>query len=86
MDGLQAYGYQGDADSGRISVLLCKASLPVGVLARVVELPQAGVHALGQPVRVCAHALYGDIDLAPTWYWHMSLSIECVEELRFWKR
>ena len=35
---------------------------------------QAGVRALGQPVRVCTRALYSDIEKVPSWDWRIRLS------------
>ena len=60
-----------------------KSQHHVREVASVVGKLQAGVRALGQPVRVCTRALYRDIEKAPTWDWRIRLSEESVEELMF---
>ena len=63
-----------------------KSQHRVREVASVVGKLQAGVRALGQPVRVCMRALYRDIEKAPTWDWRIRLSEESVEELLFWQK
>ena len=43
---------------GEIAEVFSHRKVQVRLLARVVGLLQAGVRALGQPVRVCTRALY----------------------------